>query len=53
MRESACVAESSWDTALETVIEGLDAAPAAFLSLLRGGNVGKDDREDHMRGQKT
>jgi len=27
--------------ALETVIEGLDQAPAAFLSLLRGGNVGK------------
>jgi NADPH-dependent curcumin reductase CurA len=27
--------------ALETVIESLDQAPAAFLSLLRGGNVGK------------
>jgi NADPH-dependent curcumin reductase CurA len=27
--------------ALETVVDGLDNAPAAFLSLLKGGNVGK------------
>jgi hypothetical protein len=27
--------------ALKTVVEGLDQAPAAFLSLLKGGNVGK------------
>ena len=27
--------------ALETVIDGLDNAPEAFLSMLRGGNVGK------------
>jgi NADPH-dependent curcumin reductase CurA len=27
--------------ALETVVDGLDKAPEAFLSMLRGGNVGK------------
>jgi NADPH-dependent curcumin reductase CurA len=27
--------------ARETIVEGLDQAPAAFLDLLRGGNVGK------------
>jgi NADPH-dependent curcumin reductase CurA len=41
LTEVAPLVASGQIKALETVVEGLDNAPEAFISMLKGGNVGK------------
>ena len=41
LTEVAPLVASGQIKALETVVEGLDSAPEAFISMLKGGNVGK------------
>ena len=41
LTEVAPLVASGQIKALETVVEGLDRAPDAFISMLKGGNVGK------------
>ena len=41
LTEVAPLVASGQIKALETVVDGLDSAPEAFISMLKGGNVGK------------
>jgi NADPH-dependent curcumin reductase CurA len=41
LSEVAPLVASGQIKALETIVEGLDNAPGAFISMLKGGNVGK------------